>query len=37
MGEARRHIEEKISLERVLDMWEILYRELLAKKGIQIG
>jgi len=34
MGErARRYVEENFSLERVVDRWECLYRELLLKKG----
>ncbi|MGQ9695996.1 MAG: glycosyltransferase [Thermodesulfobacteriota bacterium] len=33
MGEAaRRHIEAKFAIDRVVDMWEALYHELLAKK-----
>ncbi|MEM2045969.1 MAG: glycosyltransferase [Candidatus Bathyarchaeia archaeon] len=31
---ARRHILANFSLDRVVDQWEALYRELLAKKGI---
>jgi glycosyltransferase involved in cell wall biosynthesis len=35
MGErARKHIEVKFNLDRVVDLWEILYYELLEKKGI---
>ena len=35
MGEAaRQHIEANFSLDRVVDQWEALYRELLAKKGV---
>ncbi|NLG84440.1 MAG: glycosyltransferase [Firmicutes bacterium] len=34
MGEyGRRHIEENYSLERVVDRWEALYRELMIKKA----
>ncbi len=37
MGEAaRRHIEANFSLDRVVEQWEILYRELLSKKGVWI-
>ena len=37
MGErGRKHIEENYSLDRVVDQWEALYRELLARKGIRI-
>jgi len=31
---ARKHIEVKFNLDRVVDLWEILYYELLEKKGI---
>jgi glycosyltransferase involved in cell wall biosynthesis len=31
---ARKHIEFKFNLDRVVDLWEILYYELLEKKGI---
>ena len=35
MGEAaRQHILANFSLDRVVDKWEALYRELLVKKGI---
>jgi len=35
MGEAgRSYIESKYSLDRVVEMWEELYRELLSRKGI---
>jgi len=35
MGEkARRYVEKNFSLERVVDRWERLYRELLLKKGV---
>lgn len=35
MGErARQYVEENFSLERVVDRWECLYRELLLKKGL---
>lgn len=35
MGEAgRRYIEANYSLDRVVEMWEELYRELLSRKGI---
>ena len=35
MGEAaRQHIEANFSLDRVVDQWEALYRELLIKKGV---
>ncbi|MBC7106392.1 MAG: hypothetical protein H5T97_10660 [Firmicutes bacterium] len=35
MGQAgRRHVEANFALDRVLDRWEELYRELLAQKGI---
>ena len=30
---ARKHVEENFSLDRVVDMWEALYRELLERKG----
>jgi glycosyltransferase involved in cell wall biosynthesis len=34
MGEAgRRHVETNYALDRVVDRWEELYRELLARKG----
>jgi len=34
MGKAaRKHIEENFSLDRVVDMWEALYKELLEQKG----
>lgn len=37
MGEAaRQYIEANYSLERIVDQWERLYRELLAKKGVKI-
>lgn len=37
MGKAaREHIEANFGMERVVDQWEALYRELLAKKGIQV-
>lgn len=37
MGEsARQHIEANFSLDRVVDQWEALYKELLARKGIQV-
>ncbi len=37
MGKAaREHIEVNFSLDRVVDQWEALYRELLAKKGIRV-
>ncbi len=37
MGEeARRHIEANFSLERVVSMWEALYKELLEKKGVKV-
>ncbi len=35
MGErARQYIEKKFSIERIIDRWEELYRELLQKKGL---
>lgn len=35
MGEAaRRHINENFNLDRVIDQWEDLYRELLTQKGL---
>lgn len=35
MGEvARQHIEANFSLDRVVDQWEALYRELLTRKGV---
>jgi len=35
MGEAaRRHINENFNLNRVIDQWEDLYRELLTQKGL---
>ena len=38
MGRAgRAHIEANYSLERVVDQWEELYRELLQKKGISLS
>lgn len=38
MGKAgRAHIEANYSLERVVDQWEGLYRELLQKKGISLS
>jgi glycosyltransferase involved in cell wall biosynthesis len=33
---ARKHIEVKFNLDRVVDLWEILYYELLEKKGIVV-
>lgn len=37
MGEGgRRHIEANYSLHRMVERWEELYRELLARKGIRI-
>jgi len=37
MGKAaREHIEANFSLDQVVARWETLYRELLAKKGIQV-
>jgi glycosyltransferase involved in cell wall biosynthesis len=34
MGKAaRKHVEDNFSLDRVVDMWEALYRELLERKG----
>jgi len=37
MGKAaREHIEANFSLDQVVARWEALYRELLAKKGIQV-
>ncbi len=37
MGQAgREHIEINFSLDRVVDQWETLYKELLARKGIHI-
>jgi len=34
MGKAaRKHIEENFGLDRVVDMWEALYKELLEQKG----
>ena len=30
---ARKHVEENFSLDRVVDMWEALYKELLERKG----
>jgi glycosyltransferase involved in cell wall biosynthesis len=33
---ARQHIEAHYSLDRVVNQWEALYRELLAKKGIWV-
>ncbi len=37
MGEeARKHTEENFNLERVVGMWETLYRELLEKKEIYL-
>ena len=36
MGEAaRQHIEANYSLDRVVDQWEALYRELLERKGLK--
>ena len=38
MGRAgRAHIEANYSLERVVDQWEGLYRELLQKKGFSLS
>ncbi len=38
MGEeARKHIESNFNLDRIIDMWEALYREILEKKGVKIG
>lgn len=38
MGRAGRvHIEANYSLERVVDQWEELYRELLQQKGLVDG
>ena len=38
MGQnARQHIGQNFAMERVVDLWESLYRELLARKGVQIG
>jgi len=38
MGKAaRNHIEANFNLDRVVEQWEALYRELLAKKGIHVG
>lgn len=34
--EGRKHVEENFSIERVVDVWEVLYRELLAKKGVKV-
>lgn len=31
---ARRHIEENFGLDRVVDQWEALYRELLSQRGL---
>ncbi len=37
MGEAaRQHIEANFSLDRVVDQWEVLYKELLTRKRIQV-
>lgn len=37
MGQAgREHVLVNFSLERVVDMWESLYTELIAKKGIRV-
>jgi len=37
MGEAgRAHIEANYSLERVVDQWEALYKNLLAQKGFEV-
>jgi len=34
MGKAaRKYVEDNFSLDRVVDMWEALYRELLERKG----
>jgi glycosyltransferase involved in cell wall biosynthesis len=34
MGKAaRKHVEDNFSLDRVVDMWEALYKELLEQKG----
>jgi len=34
MGKAaRKHVEENFSLDRIVDMWEALYKELLEQKG----
>ncbi len=36
MGKAgRRHVEANYSLDRIVDQWEALYRELLARKGVR--
>lgn len=35
--EGRKHVEENFNIERVVNMWEALYRELLAKKGVKTG
>jgi len=32
---ARDHIEANFSMERVVDQWENLYREILAQKGVR--
>lgn len=38
MGEAgRRYVEANFALDRVVDRWEELYRELLARKGINVN
>lgn len=38
MGQAgRAHVEANYSLERVVDQWEALYRELLQRKGIGVN
>lgn len=37
MGQAgREHIKANFSLDRVVDQWEALYKELLAQKGVHI-
>ena len=37
MGEAgRQYIEANYSLDRVVERWEVLYREFLMRKGVQI-
>jgi len=36
MGQAgRAHIEANYSLDRVVDQWERLYKELLKRKGLR--
>lgn len=38
MGQAgRAHVETNYSLDRVVDQWEALYRELLQRKGIGVN